>query len=734
MLRTPTHQQLARTLPDVVGASTARQLAKLGLHTVDDLVRHVPRRYVPGGQMTRFDHLEVGDDVVVIARVQRCMVEVRSRMRVVAEIVDGAGRSISVTLFVPSSRKTRRPLEHYADFWHAQLKPGRIGIFVGKLGEFRGQLQLTHPDYVMLDGATITSRKSDDPRAKDRAAMRRVAQRSTMIGIYPATSSLRTWTIAETIGMVLPGITGDTVPDWVLEEARQPSLTRALRDVHEPVSLEQAEAGIERLRFDEAFGIQLAMAHRRATAAAEEATPRPRRDDGLLAALDASLPFTLTAGQREVGETLFDELAAPRPMHRLLQGEVGSGKTLVALRAMCAVVDAGGQAGLFSPTEGLGGEHHRAITALLGPLGAGRDLAHPTATHVTLLTGSLSAAERREALNRIVAGEAGIVVGTHALFSDPVEFFDLGLVVIDEQQRFGVEQRAALQGKAARRPHTLVMTATPIPRSIAMTIFGDLAVSELRELPAGRPDVQTVFVDTRLHPTWVDRAWERIREEAAAGHQAFVVCPMISPDDAQPDAAAVETLAPELAEGPLTGLRIGTLHGKQDPVERDRTMAAFVAGEIDVLVATTVIEVGVDVPNATVMCVLDADHYGVSQLHQLRGRIGRGTHPGLCLLLAAVEPETPAAERLEAVAASRDGVAVAEGDLRLRKEGDVLGTGQSGASSLKILRIADVDLIERTRALAERVVQDPRADEDPLLADLLEQAAELAVGEWMEKG
>ena len=539
--------------------------------------------------------------------------------------------------------------------------------------------------------------------------------------------------------MMLPTIDEDPLPGWLVDEAGQPSFTQALHSVHQPVNRAQAERGIDRLRFDEAFGIQLAMAYRRATMASEEAVSRKRVPGGLLDALDDGLPFPLTDGQRDVGETIFEELAGQVPMHRLLQGDVGSGKTLVALRAMCAVVDDGGQAVLVAPTEVLAKQHFASIKALLGELGQGRDLAHPRGTHVALLTGSMSATDKRATLNQIVTGEAGIIVGTHALFSDPVDFFDLGLVVIDEQHRFGVEQRAALSKKAAAKPHTLVMTATPIPRSIAMTIFGDLAVSELRELPAGRGDVQTVFVDTVRNPGWVTRAWERIREEVAQGRQAFVVCPAISPDDASTcdgrTLTAVTSLANELAAGPLQGLRLGIVHGKQSAVERDETMTAFAAGELDVIVSTTVIEVGVDVPNASVMVICDADRFGISQLHQLRGRIGRGSHAGLCLLLAPLgDDDVPARTRLEAVAASRDGFHLAEVDLSLRREGDVLGAGQSGASSLRILRIADVDLIQQAKQLAERVVADPRSTDDPLLADLLEQATQVAAGEWLEKG
>lgn len=573
--------------------------------------------------------------------------------------------------------------------------------------------------------------------------MSRAVQRATMVGLYPASRKLPTWVIAESVEMVLPAISGDTLPEWVVREAGVLPFEAALTAVHEPTDLAQAEEGQRRLKFDEAFGIQLAMAERRRANAGQLATPRPRRVGGLLDAFDARLPFELTSGQLSIGETIFAELAGSSPMNRLLQGEVGSGKTVIALRAMLDVVDAGGQAVLLAPTEVLAKQHYQSITALLGDLGAGRSLgAHLDATGVVLLTGSRSTAAKRQALNDIVTGEAGIVIGTHALLSDPVTFFDLGLVVIDEQHRFGVDQRAALSAKARHKPHTLVMTATPIPRSIAMTVFGDLEVSELRERPRGRQPVQTVFVNTVTHPAWVSRAWERIREEVAAGRQAFVVCPAISATqleagiapEAERQPAAVEELAPLLASGPLEGLRIAVVHGRQPVAERDEAMAAFAAGTLDVLVATTVVEVGVDVPNASVMVVMDADRFGLSQLHQLRGRIGRGEHPGLCLLLAPVTDNLDALTRLQAMTSTDDGFELAELDLTLRREGDVLGAAQSGGGTLKLLRaLTDADMIRGAKVLAEQVLADDRAASDPLLADLMAKAEAIAAGEWMEK-
>ncbi|QNP57146.1 ATP-dependent DNA helicase RecG [Tessaracoccus defluvii] len=730
--RTPIYRELDRRLTDVVGGKTAAEFAKLGITTVDDLVRHVPRRYIAGTEMTDFGNLQVGEDVALIAKVARSEIKFsRGSGRVQATITDGRDY-ISVSLF--SSK------QYHLEFWAKQLAAGARGIFIGRVGSFNNQFQLTHPDFVILDGARVTGGKN----AEKRAAMQRQVQRASMVGLYPASGKLPTWVIADCVEMALPALTGDTLPDWIVEEAGVLPFEQALTAVHEPTSTEQAEIGRARLRFDEAFGIQLAMAQRRRELASQQATPRPRKAGGLLDAFDARLPFTLTQGQVDIGETIFSELAASAPMNRLLQGEVGSGKTLVALRAMLATVDAGGQAVLLAPTEVLAKQHFHSISRLLGDLGEGRRLgAHPDATGIVLLTGSRSTAAKREALNDIVTGEAGIVIGTHALLSDPVTFFDLGLVVVDEQHRFGVEQRAALAEKAAAKPHTLVMTATPIPRSIAMTVFGDLEVSELRERPAGRQPVQTVFVNTVQHPGWVPRAWERIREEVADGRQAFIVCPAISPTQLEAGVsaaegdrtlAAVEDLAPLLETGPLQGLRVGTVHGKQAVADRDDTMAAFVEGKLDVLVATTVIEVGVDVPNASVMVVMDADRFGLSQLHQLRGRIGRGEHAGLCLLLAPVTDNLDAATRLQALASTDDGFELAELDLTLRREGDVLGAAQSGGGSLKLLRaLADADVIREAKVLAERVLDDERSATDPLLADLMTKAELLAAGEWMEK-
>jgi ATP-dependent DNA helicase RecG len=515
--------------------------------------------------------------------------------------------------------------------------------------------------------------------------------------------------------------------------------------------------------WDEAFGLQLAMAGRRASSTTRPAPACPRRDDGLTAAFDARLPFALTAPQRTVGESLAEALATTEPLNRLLQGDVGSGKTVVALRAMLQVVDAGRQAVLLAPTEVLAAQHARSLRAMLGPLGRAGELdADPEgrATRVTLLTGSLGAKARREALLDAQSGAAGIVVGTHAVIQQGVAFADLGLVVVDEQHRFGVHQRDELRSRPGpTTPHVLVMTATPIPRTVALTLYGDLDTSVLDELPAGRQPIATTAVPAGVRPRWLERAWERVHEEVAAGHQVYVVCPrigeeggedgddpgepapgdLLDPEARQPDEVeeflgvqaaepvarppkAVSEVGPELAEGPLAGLRLEILHGRLPADEKDAVMRAFTEGRTDVLVATTVIEVGVDVPNATMMIIMDADRFGVSQLHQLRGRVGRGSVPSSCLLVTEAVEGSPALARLERLAATPDGFEVARLDLEVRDEGDVLGAQQSGRRSglhmLSVLRHGD--LVAEAREEARAVVAaDPTLRRHPGLAGLV---------------
>jgi ATP-dependent DNA helicase RecG len=579
--------------------------------------------------------------------------------------------------------------------------------------------------------------------------------------IYPLTKGVESWDLQRAISFARTMV--EEPPDLMPADVRRQydvlDARQALDWIHAPDSWGQIKRAQHRYRFEEALVTQLVLGRRRRAVRAMGARPRDGGADALLAAFDERLPFELTGGQREVGAQIQHDLAQPHPMNRLLQGEVGSGKTLVALRAMLRVVDSGGQAALLAPTEVLAQQHHRSITAMLGDLAGGGMMG---GTSVELLTGSMTKAQRTEPLSRLAIGEAGIVIGTHALLEEQVQFFDLGLVVVDEQHRFGVEQRAALTDKAGTPPHVLVMTATPIPRTVAMTVFGDLEISTLSELPAGRAAIQTNVVPLAEQPQWISRVWARVREEVEKGHQAYVVCPRITGDEleqgeadptydddpdgsqsAAPAAApaargltAVEELAPELSEGPLSGLRVGILHGKLSPEEKDRTMRAFAAGELDVLVSTTVIEVGVDVANATTMVLMDADRFGISQLHQLRGRVGRGGLPGLCLLVSHAELGSPSRDRLAAVAATTDGFELSRVDLEQRREGDVLGRSQSGfRSTLQSLRVLrDEETILAARAAAETLLDgDGDLSSHPLLRSAVITMEESAEGEFIEK-
>jgi ATP-dependent DNA helicase RecG len=683
-------------LDRVLGARTAKAMAEqLELYTVRDLLRHYPRRYAKRGEMTRLDDLQVGDRVTVLAQVRKVATRrMRNRPGSLTEVTvgDGAG-SMQLVFF---NRK------------HANLREGAWGLFAGTVGEYRRSKQFAHPDCHLITG--------DDDTDWARA----------LIPIYPASKDVSSWVIQKSVRLLLDasggfGFVEDPLPEELRTRHGLPGLAAALLDIHRPTSDEDVEQAGHRLKWDEALTLQLTLAARRRAAALEPGIARPRRAGGLLDAVDAALPFALTDGQREVGEELAAELAREQPMHRLLQGEVGAGKTVVALRAMAQVVDAGGQAALLAPTEVLAAQHARSIGAMLGPLGRAGELdGDPAGTRVVLLTGSQKAAARREGRAAVADGSAGIVVGTHALLQEGVDFADLGLVVVDEQHRFGVEQRDALRAKGNRPPHVLVMTATPIPRTVAMTVYGDLETSTLRQLPGGRGGVASSVVPVRDKPAWLDRAWERLREEVAAGRQAYVVCPRIGEDattEEEPDDAdgapagetsdrrpplAVLDVAEELRAGPLAGLRLEVLHGRMTPEAKEATMRAFAAREIDVLVATTVVEVGVDVPNATVMVVMDADRFGVSQLHQLRGRVARGKHQGLCLLVSEASTASATGQRLAAVAGTSDGFELARLDLETRREGDVLGAAQSGRrSGIKLLSLLeDEQLIAEARAEA----------------------------------
>jgi ATP-dependent DNA helicase RecG len=715
-------------LSGVLGGRTASAFEKaFGIQTVADLLSHYPRRYARRGELTAIDKLPIDENVTIVAEVRSVSDrKMKARRGSILEVSISDGQGIMTLTFFNQS-------------WRAnELRPGVRGIFAGKVSNYKGALQLAHPNYQIFDDVALASgvgEQLDDAEARRWAEM--------PIPIYPATASINSWQIAKSVELVLDGVRGqipDPVPEEVREERGLLTAQRAYEGIHRPQKDGEWMRARDTLRFHEAFILQTALVKQRAESHAVHTAARSPKPGGYLERFDAALPFRLTADQQLVGSEIARDLASETPMMRLLQGEVGSGKTLVAVRAMLAVADSGGQSALLAPTEVLASQHLRSIVKVLGP-----DLAAELVP--TLHTGQLPIAERKKALLRMVSGQAKLVIGTHALLSDVVQFYDLGLVVVDEQHRFGVEQRDTLRQKGTTPPHVLVMTATPIPRTVAMTVFGDLDVSTISELPEGRKGIESFSVPLADKPGWAGRIWQRVAEELAAGRQAFVVCPAIDPADDSgdglddpdegsdggstdapaarpPKANVVETLQQLRATPLLAGRRIEALHGRLPSEEKEALMRAFAAREIDVLVATTVIEVGVDVPNASTMVVLDADRFGVSQLHQLRGRVGRGGVPGLCLMVTHAEADSLARERVDAVAATLDGFALAEIDLELRREGDVLGSVQSGGrSSLRLLRVVkDADVIQDARAVAAGIVtDDPGLDVHPALRDALDR-------------
>ena len=756
---------LTSSLEGVIGGRTAAKLTeRLDVRTVGDLLRHYPRKYDERGKLTDLAELVVGEKATVWGRV----VKVEDRhlgphrspakraVRLVTNVVIGEGnRRLTCTFF--NQRH-----------WSKVLKPGTTAMFSGKVSVFNRNLQMSSPSVAIVQdgpggpdgvdggsGATAIETIESFPGG--------------VIPVYPLVEGMTQSLVQRSIRTVLDvlGDVVDPVPEVLLARHGLVDFGTALHDVHRPRTKADLAGAQQRLRYDEALAVQLVLARRRADARNFPAEPCPRIDGGLLDEFDRNLPFALTIGQQLVGEIIATDLATIHPMNRLLQGEVGSGKTVVALRGMLQVIDSGRQAVMLAPTEVLAAQHARSLRDVLGPLGRGGELgSSPKATSITLLTGSLSAGARRQALLTIASGQAGIVVGTHALLSEGVFFGNLGLIVVDEQHRFGVEQRHALRTKHpdGNPPHVLVMTATPIPRTVAMTVFGDLDTSTLTELPQGRLPISTTVVPSAERPSWLERAWQRVREEVANGHQAYVVCPKIGDDepdetsedggdlefvevesdgspesggDARRPPLSVRAVAALLRDGPLAGLRIGILHGRLPPAEKDEVMRGFAHGDLDVLVATTVIEVGVDVSNATVMVIMDAERFGMSQLHQLRGRVGRGAAPGICLLVTEAPENAPGRARLDAVAKTNDGFALAEADLALRREGNVLGTSQAGRSTAlrQLSLIRDRTLIEHAREDALGLVgDDPEMSQWPGLADMVSLVIAEENQDYLEKG
>ncbi|GAA1481007.1 ATP-dependent DNA helicase RecG [Gordonia sinesedis] len=732
---------LADSLAEVLEPRAVEGLDSLGVTTVGELLRYAPRRYVRRGQLSQEQALQEGEWITVVGRIGKAsLIPMRKRSGKFLKVtVSDGNHTYEVSFFNPR-------------YIQRVLKPGTRVMLAGTVKFYRGQPQLTHPEWVVLPELdtdiekVIGSDMLTEMYAVEQQVVagddgptehQRLAQFDRpIIPMYPANRNIQSWDIWGAIQEVLEkvGPLDEALDDG--ERSRRGLVTtdEAIRAVHLPESEDEISAARERLKFDEALAIQLVLAQRRLAGRGESAPACPHVPGGLEDALRERLPFTLTDGQQAVIGEIGAALGKGEPMSRLLQGEVGSGKTLVSLLAMLRVVDNGHQCVLMAPTEVLAAQHYRTITTMLGNLAAGGELgAADGATQVALLTGSMKTKGKRQTLLDVVTGTAGIVVGTHALLEENVEFFDLGMVVVDEQHRFGVEQRDVLRGRGrdGLLPHFLVMTATPIPRTVAMTAFGDLDTSVLTELPRGRQPIATSVVPSR-NERWVDRVWARADEEIEAGRQVYVVCSRIgdTPDvraDGTDNAAAHTTSVldqfEELRAGPLGHRRIEMLHGRMPADEKNAVMDAFGRGEIDILVSTTVIEVGVDVPNATMMVIVDAERFGVSQLHQLRGRVGRGQHPGVCLLMTSSPEISQAMERLRAVEASNDGFELARVDLQQRREGDVLGSLQSGGtSSLRFLSLLDdADVISDARDFAEVVVGDDLTlvDHRPL-ADLVD--------------
>ena len=711
---------LTDRLDYILGAKAADDLDDVfGIRTVDDLLRHYPRSYTEGAAVRSTEEggaeqPEAGEHITIVDTITSAVTlpTRKDPKKKIFRITVGSGRSAVTATFFNASYISR------------DLTKNTRVMLSGEVGFYKGAMQLTHPAFLILDSPDGKNRGTRSLKSIANASQATTGEvlmtafERRFFPIYPASTKVQSWDIYSCVRQVLDVLdpVDDPLPADLRAEHHLISEDEALRAIHLAEDERERRRARERLTFDEAVGLQWALVTRRHGELSESGPPAPPRPDGLAAELLRRLPFELTAGQRDVLDVLSDGLAATRPLNRLLQGEVGSGKTIVAVLAMLQMVDAGYQCALLAPTEVLAAQHLRSISDVLGPLAMGGQLGGAdNAARVALLSGSMTTGQKKYLRTEIAAGQVDIVIGTHALLQDAVEFHKLGIVVVDEQHRFGVEQRDRLRAKAPAgiTPHLLVMTATPIPRTVALTVYGDLETSTLRELPRGRQPITTNVIFVKDKPAWLARAWQRIVEEVAAGRQAYVVAPRIDESD-EPEkdggrpSETAESLYARLRSGELADLRVGLMHGRLSADEKDAAMAGFRAGEIDVLVCTTVIEVGVDVPNATVMVVMDADRFGISQLHQLRGRIGRGEHPSLCLLASWATSGSSGGRRLCAVAETMDGFALADLDLKERREGDVLGRNQSGrAITLRLLSLADhLVFIEAARDFCTRAYED----------------------------
>jgi ATP-dependent DNA helicase RecG len=666
-----------------VGPKSAAHLADLRIETVLDLLTHYPRRYVDRGNEARIGDLLPDDTGLVLARVERSSARRTRNGKTLVEVdvSDGTG-FLRCTFFNQA--------------WRAkQLKAGTEAAFHGKVTLYKGRRQMANPVVDLVGDKT-----------------------GKIVPIYPQSADLTTWEIAEWVEEALrrAGDFADPLSPELRSRLGVIDRSAAFHAIHQPEAMSGANAARRRLAFDELFRLQVALVMRKRAVEREAKGIRHDVAGDLVKRFHAALPFPLTGAQQRAIAELSADLAGVHPMHRLLQGDVGAGKTVVALSALLVSVQGGHQGALMAPTEVLAEQHHLGVRTLLGDLSVPDEtgsLFTDRPVNVALLTARTAAAERTRLLAGLRDGGVDILIGTHALLTEGVDFRDLGVVVIDEQHRFGVEQRAALRGKGTD-PDVLVMTATPIPRTAAMTVYGDLDVTVLDELPPGRTPIKTVWA---RGPAGEQEAWARVRQEVGSGRQAYVVCPLVEESERVQARSASEEFE-RLQREVLPELRLALLHGQMKASDKETAMAAFRRGDVDVLVATTVIEVGVDVPNATVMVIEDADRFGIAQLHQLRGRVGRGASSSWCYLLGG-DPEGES-ERLAAVERTTNGFELAEVDLEIRGEGNVLGEQQKGRfSSLKLASLRrDRDLVDVARAVAfELVDADPTLSANDVLAD-----------------
>ncbi len=711
---------LSTPLKELIGGKSAASLEKsFGITSAGELLNHYPRKYIDRGRLTPFNKVEVGVPVTVMATIKSIETRRMQQKRgfiLVVRVSDGID-TMELTFFNQKWRER-------------DLQVGRIGLFAGTVSEFRGVRTLTHPKYALF--ADIGIDVSQEAHAITEFT-------GEIISVYSSSQDLASWQIQAAIDVVLTSADEliDPLPAELVAKHGFMTKIESLHAIHQPGDHSEIVRATQRIKYEEAFVLLALMCQRKSIAKSALARARSGSDSIMLAQFDGSLPFELTQGQREVGEEIAADLARSIPMTRLLQGDVGSGKTIVSIRAMLEVIATGGQVALLAPTEVLAAQHLESLQRFLQGV-------YSRPIRVDLLTGGMSVPKRRQILLDAQSGDLDILIGTHALLEENVQFFDLGLIVIDEQHRFGVEQRAAMltKGRDELRPHLLVMTATPIPRTVALTIFGDLDISTLTESPSLRAEVQTHLVSSSGMPRSEMRVWERMAEEVAAGNKVFVVCAIISPSETdlkrdkalqlEPLASVEETYDSLIMQFPKIAFE--KLHGGLDSQSKREIMRRFEGLEepqIDVLISTTVIEVGVDIPAATMIIVLNAERFGMSQLHQLRGRIGRGSLPGLCILVHGFTYSAASLDRLNALRDSRDGFALSQRDLEIRGEGDVLGQDQSGAlSSLRLLKVInDLEFIETVRVEVEELHEGKHWDSVMQKIDIFE----IARAQYLEK-